>query len=267
MSRDSIGFTFIVSATLCVVCSILVSGAAVGLRSKQELNKEIERKKNILSVAGLIQPGDDAKNVMKIYDERVEGIIIDLDSGKVVTDDKELFPNPAEYDQKAAIDNPKLSSAIEPSKDIAGIKRRENYSWVYLINDENGQLTQYVLPVRGKGLWSTMWGFLALQTDLTTVQGLTFYEQGETPGLGGEVDNPKWKAQWKGKEVYNNDFQPDIEVIKGSVNPDSPNAEHEVDGLSGATITSRGVTHLLDFWLGDLGFKPYLERVREKEGK
>ncbi|WP_417385147.1 Na(+)-translocating NADH-quinone reductase subunit C [Gimesia sp.] len=267
MSRDSIGFTFIVSATLCVVCSILVSGAAVGLRSKQELNKEIERKKNILSVAGLLKPGEGTGNVRQIYEDHVDGIIVDLNTGKVVTDDKELFPHPEEYDQKAAIDNPKMSMAIESSKDLAGIKRRENYSWVYLIHDENGKLTQYVLPVRGKGLWSTMWGFIALETDLTTVAGLTFYEQGETPGLGGEVDNPKWKAQWVGKEVYNKEFQPDIEVIKGSVNPESPNAIHEVDGLSGATITSRGVTHLLDFWLGDLGFKPYLEQVREKEEK
>lgn len=266
MSRDSIGFTFMVSAALCVACSILVSGAAVGLRGRQELNKENERKKNILSVAGLIKPGESA-DVRQIYEERVKGIIVDLNTGKVVTDDKELFPEPDQYDQKAAIDNPKMSMEIKPEDDIAGIGRRENYSWVYLINDENGKLTQYVLPVRGKGLWSTMWGFIALETDLTTVAGLTFYEQGETPGLGGEVDNPKWKAQWKGKEVYNKEFEPDIEVIKGSVNPESPKAVHEVDGLSGATITSRGVTHLLDFWLGDLGFRPYLENIREKGEK
>tara|TARA_R110002111_G_scaffold126741_5_gene191443 strand:- start:21163 stop:21966 length:804 start_codon:yes stop_codon:yes gene_type:complete len=267
MSRDSIGFTFLVSAALCVGCSILVSGAAVGLRDRQDLNKENERKKNILSVAGLIQPGEGAKNVMQIYEERVKGIIVDLNTGKVVTDDKELFPNPSEYDQKAAIDNPKMSMEIKSIDDLAGIKRRENYSWVYLINDENGKLTQYVLPVRGKGLWSTMWGFIALETNLNTVAGLTFYEQGETPGLGGEVDNPKWKAQWKGKEVYNKEFEPEIEVIKGSVNPESANAIHEVDGLSGATITSRGVTHLLDFWLGNLGFRPYLEQVREQGEK
>ncbi|WP_417393055.1 Na(+)-translocating NADH-quinone reductase subunit C [Gimesia sp.] len=266
MSRDSIGFTFMVSAALCVACSILVSGAAVGLRSKQELNKENERKKNILSAAGLIQPGGGA-DVRKIYDERVKGIIVDLNTGEVVTDDKALFPDPQEYDQKAAADNPKMSMRLDSAQDLAGIKRRENYSWVYLINDENGKLSQYVLPIRGKGLWSTLWGFLALETDLTTVAGLTFYEHGETPGLGGEVDNPKWKSQWIGKEAYANDFQPDLEVIKGTVNPQSPNAIHEVDGLSGATITSRGVTHLLDFWLGDLGFKPYLERVREKEEK
>lgn len=264
MSRDSIGFTFIVSAALCVVCSILVSGAAVGLRGLQEENKENERKKNILSAAGLIKPGDDIK---KIYDERVKGIIIDLNTGEVVTDDKELFPNPQEYDQKTAADNPKMSMVIPSAEDLAGIKRRENYSWVYLINDEDGKLSQYVLPVRGKGLWSTLWGFLALDTNLDTIAGLTFYQHGETPGLGGEVDNPKWKAQWIGKEAYGKDFKPEIKVIKGVVNPDSPNAIHEVDGLSGATITSRGVTHLLDFWLGNLGFKPYLERVREQGEK
>lgn len=266
MSRDSIGFTFLVSAALCVACSILVSGAAVGLRGRQEMNKENERKKNILSAAGLIEPGESV-DIGKIYDERVQGIIIDLNTGQVVTDDKELFPDPQEYDQKAAADNPKMSIAIKPSEDLAGIKRRENYSWVYLINDEDGKLSQYVLPIRGKGLWSTLWGFLALDTDLNTIAGLTFYEHGETPGLGGEVDNPKWKAQWRGKEVYGKDFETEIEVIKGNVNPESPNAIHEVDGLSGATITSRGVSHLLDFWLGNLGFKPYLESLREKGEK
>lgn len=267
MSRDSIGFTFMVSAALCVVCSILVSGAAVGLRSRQDLNKENERKKNILSAAGLINPDAAANEISKVYDERVKGIIVDLNTGKVVTDDKELFPNPQEYDQKAAADNPKMSMEIPSAEDLAGIKRRENYSWVYLINDENGKLSQYVLPVRGKGLWSTLWGFLALDTNLNTIAGLTFYEHGETPGLGGEVDNPKWKAQWKGKEAYGKDFEPEIEVIKGTVVPDSKNAIHEVDGLSGATITSRGVTHLLDFWLGNLGFRPYLESIREQGEK
>ncbi|WP_298860073.1 Na(+)-translocating NADH-quinone reductase subunit C [uncultured Gimesia sp.] len=267
MSRDSIGFTFLVSAALCVVCSVLVSGAAVGLRGLQEENKENERKKNILSAAGLIEPGASAADIKKIYDERVKGIIVDLNTGQVVTDDKELFPNPQEYDQKSAADNPKMSMVIPPAEDFAGIKRRETYSWVYLISNEEGKLSQYVLPIRGKGLWSTLWGFLALDTNLNTIAGLTFYEHGETPGLGGEVDNPKWKALWKGKEAFGKDFDPEIEVIKGNVVPGSKNAIHEVDGLSGATITSRGVTHLLDFWLGNLGFRPYLEQLREKGEK
>jgi len=266
MSRDSIGFTFLVSAALCVVCSILVSGAAVGLRGRQDLNKENERKKNILSAAGLIKPGDGA-NLSELYDSRVTGIIVDLNTGEVVTDDKALFPDPQQYDQKTAADNPKMSMEIPSAEDTAGIKRRENYSWVYLISDENGKLSQYVLPIRGKGLWSTLWGFLALDTNLNTIAGLTFYEHGETPGLGGEVDNPKWKALWKGKEVYGKDFKLEIEVIKGNVNSETKDPVHKVDGLSGATITSRGVTHLLDFWLGNLGFKPYLERLREKGEK
>ncbi|MDF1742893.1 MAG: Na(+)-translocating NADH-quinone reductase subunit C [Gimesia sp.] len=267
MSRDSIGFTFLVSAALCVVCSILVSGAAVGLRDRQDRNKEDERKKNILSAAGLVEPGDDSTKLSELYDSRVTAIIVDLNTGKVVTDDKDLFPNPQQYDQKTAADNPKMSMEIPSAEDIAGIKRRENYSWFYLISDESGKLSQYVLPIRGKGLWSTLWGFLALDTNLNTIAGLTFYQHGETPGLGGEVDNPKWKALWKGKEAYGKDFKPEIEVIKGNVVPDSKNAIHEVDGLSGATITSRGVTHLLDFWLGNLGFKPYLESLREKGEK
>ncbi len=121
-----------------------------------------------------------------------------------------------------------------------------------------------ILPVRGYGLWSTLYGFLALESDGNTIAGLGFYEHGETPGLGGEVDNPRWKAQWPGKEVYE-DGDPVIRLIKGSVDPNAANAEHKVDGLAGATLTSKGVTNLLQFWLGERGFKPFLDNLKSGE--
>jgi len=120
-----------------------------------------------------------------------------------------------------------------------------------------------VLPVEGKGLWSTLYGFLALDKDVNTIKGLTFYQHGETPGLGGEVDNPKWKALWPGRKAFGDDGQPKIAVIKGQAGPVAEDP-YQVDGLSGATITARGVSHLVQFWLGTHGFGPYLKQFKER---
>src|SRR5690606_17188592 len=112
---------------------------------------------------------------------------------------------------------------------------------VYLVNDAQGQLERIILPVHGYGLWSTLYGFMALESDLNTVVGLGFAEHGETPGLGGEVDNPSWKAKWPGKKVYK-DGEVELGLIKGTVDPSSANADWQVDGLSGATLTSNEVS-------------------------
>jgi Na+-transporting NADH:ubiquinone oxidoreductase subunit C len=106
-----------------------------------------------------------------------------------------------------------------------------------------------------------LYGFVALESDANTIAGLGFYEHGETPGLGGEVDNPRWKALWEGKRAYR-DGQVAINVAKGAVNPQSSGANWQVDGLSGATLTSRGVSNLVQFWLGAEGFQPYLTNLR-----
>jgi Na+-transporting NADH:ubiquinone oxidoreductase subunit C len=109
--------------------------------------------------------------------------------------------------------------------------------------------------------FTTLYGFLALDSDLKTIRGITFYEHGETPGLGGEVDNPRWKAQWKGKMAYDDNMKILIEVLKGQVDPTSPQAGHQIDGLGGSTITTRGVHNLVRFWLGENGYKPFLSNI------
>jgi Na+-transporting NADH:ubiquinone oxidoreductase subunit C len=134
---------------------------------------------------------------------------------------------------------------------------------VYRVSGPDGELKTLILPVCGYGLWSTLYGFLALEGDLRTVQGLKFYQHAETPGLGGEVDNPKWRALWRGKVVFDEQWRPRVELVKGSVDPSAPDAAHKIDGLAGATLTSRGVTNLLNFWLGDEGYAPYLARLRQ----
>ena len=253
MARESVSKTFSVAVVLAAVCSLLVAGAAIGLRPRQEANKVRDRKKNILIVAGLY----DAKASVEKSFEQIEARIVDLATGEYVAKDK---LDPATFDQRAAAKDPKLSVKISPDKDLAGIGSREKYSLVYLVKKDD-QLDQVILPIDGKGLWSTLYGFLALSGDLNTVKGITFYEHGETPGLGGEVDNPAWQGQWAGKKIYDKDGRVGLHVAKGTA--DKSNA-HQVDGLSGATLTANGVTNLVKYWLGEDGFKKLLERLQAK---
>jgi len=254
-SNDSTRKTLFVAFTLCIVCSVFVAAAAVVLKPVQEVNKTLDRKRNILAAAGMLEEG---VSVDKQF-EKVNTRVIDLRTGRF-TDEVD----PAKYDQRKAAKDPKESDALPPDEDTAKIFRREHYALVYLVNKPDGQLDKIILPIRGYGLWSTLYGFLALEADADTVAGIGFYEHGETPGLGGEVDNPRWKALWPGKKVYK-DGEVDIGLIKGSVDPASPNAAWQVDGLAGATLTSRGVTHLVQFWLGENGYEPFLNNLRSGE--
>lgn len=253
-SNDSIKKTVTVALLLCLVCSIIVSGAAVLLKPAQIANKVLDRKTNILAAAGIETEGQDVNALFEQFDARV----VDLSTGLYNT---EL--DPATYDQRKAAKDPALSDILDGDADIASIRRREKFATVYLL-EKDGELDRVIIPVHGYGLWSTLYGFLALEGDANTVAGLGFYSHAETPGLGGEVDNPRWKAQWVGKQVFDADNQPAVELVK-SVNPDDPAAIHQVDGLSGATLTSNGVENLLLFWLGENGFRTYLSKLRAGE--
>jgi len=254
VSRDSIGHTLIVAVVLCVVCSLLVSGAAVSLKPRQMQNKERNRQKTILELTGLYDPKVPIEESIKNIETRV----VNLDTGEYVSD---IDPNT--FDPRRAVRDPALSESIPADQDVAGIGRRENDSIVYLVN-KDGKLDQIVMPVRGTGLWSTMYGYLALSNDGTTVRGITFYEHGETPGLGGEIDNRQWQASWVGKHIFDEAGDLKLNVIKGMVDTTRPNAEFEIDGISGATITANGVTNLIHYWMGPKGFGPYLHRLQEE---
>lgn len=254
MSNDSVSKTLTVALLLCVVCSVLVSLSAVGLKPLQQQNKELDRKKNILAAADLLDPSVPVVEAFK----SIEAKLVDFDSGDYVSE-----VDASTYDQRRAAGDPSRSRALAGKEDVAGIKRRANYGLVYLARDEAGAVSKIILPVKGYGLWSTLYGFLALEADAMTVAGLGFYEHAETPGLGGEVDNPEWKKQWVGKRVLNDAGEPAIEMFKGKVLPSTPNGEHKFDALSGATLTSRGVENLMRFWVSDLGYGPYLKRLRK----
>jgi Na+-transporting NADH:ubiquinone oxidoreductase subunit C len=116
-----------------------------------------------------------------------------------------------------------------------------------------------VLPIQGYGLWSTLKGYLAVKSDLSEVVGITYYEHGETPGLGGEVDNPRWKAQFPGKPIFGPSGETVLTVVK---NGQVTNSKVQVDGIAGSTITTKGVNLMLQFWLSEHGYGHYLARLR-----
>lgn len=249
MPNDSTQKTVIVATLLCLVCSILVSGAAVALKPIQEQNKALDKKKNILQIAGLMEEG---KTVDELFGQ-VEPRVVNLETGNYA---KDIDPNT--FDARAAAVDPSQNVVLTKEQDIASIKRRAKYATVYLVRDAKDKVEKIILPVSGYGLWSTLHGFMSLSSDANTVTGFGFYEHAETPGLGGEVDNPKWKALWEGKQVFDADGNIALSVVK-SANPDS---QYEVDALSGATLTSNGVHNLVQYWAGAHGFGPYLEKAR-----
>jgi Na+-transporting NADH:ubiquinone oxidoreductase subunit C len=272
MGNDSLEKTIAIAVALCLVCAVLVSFSAVALKSLQVHNKELDMKKNILDVAGLLQ---DNSNIDSEFSDKIEAKIVNLETGDYVED-----MNVAEYDQRKAAKDPALSVAIPKDKDIAHIRIKAKYAKVYLVK-EAGQIKSIILPVNGYGLWSTLYGFLSLDADGQTVQSINFYDQQETPGLGGEVVNPKWRELWKGKKVYAETDQPSLEkgqiesaemgepalsLIKGVVDNTKPGSQYQVDGLAGASLTSTGVTNLVRYWMSKEGFAPYLAKARTVKG-
>ena len=254
-NNEGLGRVLTVALALCIVCSVVVSAAAVVLKPQQQANKTRDLKRNILMAAGLY----DANMSVEEQFERVTTRVVNIETGEYTSE-----INPEGFDQRAAAKDPSTSVRLSAEEDMAKIIRQAKYSLVYLVNDDEGELDKIILPVHGYGLWSTLYGFVALESDVNTIVGLGLYEHGETPGLGGEVDNPRWKALWEGKKAFR-DGEVAISVIKGAVSPESPSADWQVDGLSGATLTSKGVHNLVQFWLGENGFAPYLENLRKGE--
>ena len=246
------------ATAVCLVCSIVVSTSAVALRERQDRNKVLDRQTNVLVVAGLLEEGQKAtpQEVDQLFEDNIVIRAIDLASGEY---DDSL--DTVAYDQRKATKDPAVSRTAPAN--VAGVTRLPEKALVYQ-RVEDDEVTTLILPIEGKGLWSTLYGFLALAPDTTTIEGITFYEHGETPGLGGEIDNPSWKSVWVGRQAFDKDWQPAVEVIKGNAGPVEADP-HRVDGISGATLTARGVSHLVRFWLGENGYEPFLENFR-KEG-
>lgn len=253
-SNDSIGRTLLVVLVLCLVCSVVVAGSAVGLKSRQQEQKALDKQRNILDVAGLATLKMSGEEVKSTFESRITPRLLNLKTGEM------LDKNPGNFDQAAALRSPSESIEIVANQDRAGIKRRSNIVEIYLVRDQQNKVQEVVLPVYGKGLWSMMYAFVSLQTDGRTVKGMTYYDHGETPGLGGEIENLAWRTQWIDKKLLDDNGKPAIRLVKGGARQGD---EYGVDGLSGATLTANGVQHTFDFWMGEFGFGPFLKQVRE----
>ena len=252
MNKDSALNIAFIGIGLCLLCSAIISLIAIQLRSVQNENVVKDMQKKIVSSAGLELEYGSVENAMK----NIKTIVVDLDQGKIVD------INPNSYELSKELREEGKYKFLSAENDIASIKKREKYSKVF-IEYKDDKINTLILPVRGYGLWGILYGYLAIKSDFNTVAGLEFYEHKETPGLGAEIDNPKWKALWKGKKIYQENGEVSLKVIKGNVLASSDNINYEVDGLSGATLTCNGVTNLIAYWMGSDGFLNFINNLRE----
>ncbi|MCL6282728.1 Na(+)-translocating NADH-quinone reductase subunit C [Ruegeria sp. 2012CJ41-6] len=250
-SPDSVGKTLVVAVALCLFASMVVSAAAVSLRPVQEANKLRDKQLNVLQVAGVYEPGMNVAEAFAAFQPKV----LDLGTGEF-TDQFDATT----FDDIAAASDPELSVALD--NDPAGIGRKAKYRVIYLLRSPDGALDKVIVPVHGYGLWSTLYGFIALEKNGNDIFGLQFYQHGETPGLGAEVDNPRWKALWSGKKLRDETGEVQITVAKSQP---AAGPDYYVDALAGATLTSVGVDNLVRFWVGEEGYGPFLTRLQAGE--
>lgn len=225
-ATETVTRTLLVAFLVSLVCSSFVASAAVLLKPRQVANALMDMRRNILDVAGLLDPEGD---VNESY-EQIEQRVVDLETGAYI--------------------------------EMLDVDRSSEQGIVYLVQTDE-ELRRIILPVSGPGLWSTLYGFIALEPDADTIADITFYAHAETPGLGDFISKPEWRAIWRGKRAFDDSGKLRIQVIKGQVPIDDPLADYRVDGVSGATLTGTGVSELVRHWLGDDGYGPYLRRIRQ----
>lgn len=260
MASESTAKTITVALLVTIVSSIMVSGTVVALKPLQEKNKQEEKKKNVLLASGVYQKGENIDEQFAHF----EPLLVDITTGSPA---KEQI-SAEDYDMFKMLKDPATTINLSATEDIAGIRQVSRLQMVYLLK-KDGHLENLILPIYGKGLWSTMYGFLVLEKDLNTIKGITFYEHGETPGLGGEIDNPRWKALWSGKRLFK-DEKYQFAILKGAVPTQDPLKDFHIDGISGATLTIRGVDSTVKFWLSKNGygdFVSYLKKANQKENE
>jgi len=248
----------LVTLVVCAVCSALVATAVVMLRPYQSANRERDRERRIRDLVASVPGIGDLLGAFGGSD--IEARVVELETGRYADE-----IDPGSFDAREAERIPEQSIALPSELDLAGIGRRATHATVYLVS-QGRVLRMIVLPVHGAGYVSTLYGYLALDADGSTIRGLSFFEHAETPGLGSEIENPRWLALFQGKSARDESGAVRIRVARGRVDPAGPDAAYEVDGISGATRTSQGVANLLRFWLGPSGFGPYLERIAREGG-
>ena len=252
--NESITRTIGVAFCVCLICSLVVSFSAVSLRDLQNENKLNDKRIKILQAADIYNPDEEIKDQFL----KLETKFVNFETGKLM--DTYMDFSLEEYDPILATRDSNLSSKVPTSEDIAVIKNRENIGKIFILRNDDYSINKLILPIRGYGLWGTLYGYISIENDFNTIAGIEFYDHKETPGLGAEVDNPKWKNLWPGKEIYQNG-EVSLSVIKGKVDNNDKDAQYEIDGLSGATITSRGVTNMIAYWFGESGYSKLFKEL------
>jgi Na+-transporting NADH:ubiquinone oxidoreductase subunit C len=234
--QQSNTYTLLFTAIVTIILGFMLSLAATSLKERQELNITIDIKKNILRSLGFSENDDEPwtlNNIQDIFERNIESFVVDSGGSKV------------------------------PGMSVDNIVQTDQYP-VYCSHISGGVIDGYAIPISGKGLWSTLYGYIALEADGITVKGITFYKHGETPGLGGEVEKEWFTSNFVGKKIVDDNGKlVSIEIIKGEVDERSPEAYHQVDGISGATMTSKGLNAFLKTDLEK--YEPFFQRIR-KEG-
>ena len=251
MSGEPLGRTLLVATGVALSCALMVSTAVYLLRPIQLAYADLERNRIIVEAAGLAPPGSG------LSDRAVVGLFVDLQT-RIVDLETGLFTEEIEpqlYDQRAAANDPDLSVSIPEPLDLAGLTRRARYVPVYLLM-AGARIDRMVLPVHGQGMWSAIYGYLTLESDLNTIAGIRIYEHGETAGIGDRIQDPAWQAEWAGTRLYDDVGELHFQVQRNAAPP------FGVDSISGASVTADAVGDLVRYWLGEHGYAPLLARLR-----
>jgi Na+-transporting NADH:ubiquinone oxidoreductase subunit C len=250
LDKESNGYLVVFAVAVCVVCSASLALTFNSLKPRIDANEAFDRQRNVLKAVGYWNPVKDADKpraeLEQLFQDQIEHLVIDREMGEPVSGMSEAEIAPA-------------LKADEASRDL----RQRRYLELYrATHPETGEVS-FVLPTLAYGLWSWLYGFLAVNGDGTEVVGITYYKDGETPGLGGEINNANWQEQWKNKKLYDQTGElVGVTVKKGTVNQDDPKeTNHYVDGLSGATITCNGVTKHMKWNLE--AYEPFFRKLRE----
>ncbi len=259
MNNDSTLKALLVVGLTALFCSVVVTTTAVTLQPIQRAYQDLERNRVLVGIAGLADSAAalSDREVVSLFQE-LDARVVNLDTGAY--DDSVSADN---LDGAASATDPDASVAIPPDQDIATIGRRARRVAIYVVPRADG-IERMILPVYGQGMWSTLYGFIALDADLNTIVGITFYEQAETAGIGDQILRADWQAEWTGKKLYDAEGTLRFRVSNQAVDPQSPEADYHVDAISGATVTTDAVSNLVAYWLGEHGFQPFIDSLRER---
>jgi Na+-transporting NADH:ubiquinone oxidoreductase subunit C len=252
--KDTVAGTMVFIIILSLVCSFMITGTVEILKERKLAKKREEVQQYVLKAAGIdISQGD----FSELFTQRVQPKMVNLATGKV-TEKANLL----DFDERMAAINPETST--KPKKDIAKIKTMATDIRIFEVYDTNGQLASIVMPIYGKGLWSSIYGYMAIKPDLNTIENIVFYEHGETPGIADFITDPQWLALWQGKTLFDAKGNIAIKVIKGGAKDGDI---HGIDGVSGATRSGVGIQRLVEFWFGVEGYQTYLHTLAAAEDK